>query len=74
MSPPKFFESNGSSTWTTAVSYTHQMCIRDRDIHTDVTEVVKAAKKLVDLIGADFIVSVGRGISKDCLLYTSRCV
>ena len=35
------------------------------DIHTEVTEVVKAAKKLVDLIGADFIVSVGRGISKD---------
>ena len=32
---------------------------------TEVTEVVKAAKKLVDLIGADFIVSVGRGISKD---------
>ncbi len=28
------------------------------DIHTEVTEVVKAAKKLVDLIGADFIVSV----------------
>ena len=25
----------------------------------------KAAKKLVDLIGADYIVSVGRGISKD---------
>ena len=35
------------------------------DIHTEVTEVVKAAKKLVDLIGADYIVSVGRGISKD---------
>ena len=35
------------------------------DIHTDVTEVVKAAKKLVDLLGAAFIVSVGRGISKD---------
>ena len=35
------------------------------DIHTDVTEVVKAAKKLVDLIGADYIVSVGLGISKD---------
>ena len=35
------------------------------DIHTDVTEVVKAAKKLGDLIGADYIVSVGRGISKD---------
>ena len=35
------------------------------DIHTEVVETVKAAKKLVDLIGADFIVSVGRGISKD---------
>ncbi len=35
------------------------------DLHTEVVEVVKAAKKLVDLIGADYIVSVGRGISKD---------
>lgn len=35
------------------------------DIRTEVTEVVKAAKKMVDLIGADYIVSVGRGISKD---------
>lgn len=35
------------------------------DVQTEVVEVVKAAKKLVDLIGADFIVSVGRGISKD---------
>ena len=35
------------------------------DMETEVVEVVKAAKKLVDLIGADFIVSVGRGISKD---------
>lgn len=35
------------------------------DIATEVIEVVKAAKKLVDLIGADYIVSVGRGISKD---------
>ena len=35
------------------------------DLQTEVVEVVKAAKKLVDLIGADFIVSVGRGISKD---------
>ena len=35
------------------------------DIKTEVVEVVKAAKKLVDLIGADFIVSCGRGISKD---------
>ncbi len=39
--------------------------LTDADIQTEVTEVVKAAKKLVDLIGADFIVSVGRGISKD---------
>lgn len=35
------------------------------DIKTEVVETVKAAKKLADLIGADFIVSVGRGISKD---------
>ena len=39
--------------------------LSEADMHTEVTEVVKAAKKLVDLIGADFIVSVGRGISKD---------
>ena len=36
-----------------------------RVLPTEVVEVVKAAKKMVDLIGADFIVSVGRGISKD---------
>ena len=35
------------------------------DVETEVVETVKAAKKLVDLIGADYIVSVGRGISKD---------
>ena len=35
------------------------------DMKTEVVEVVKAAKKLVDLIGADVVVSVGRGISKD---------
>ena len=35
------------------------------DIHTEVVSVEKAAKKMVDLIGADVIVSVGRGISKD---------
>lgn len=35
------------------------------DVKTEVIDVVKAAKKMVDLIGADFIVSVGRGIAKD---------
>ena len=39
--------------------------LKAEDLGTEVVEVVKAAKKLVDLIGADFIVSVGRGISKD---------
>ncbi len=39
--------------------------LSESDLQTEVVEVVKAAKKLVDLIGADFIVSVGRGISKD---------
>lgn len=35
------------------------------DIKTEVLSIEKAANKLVDLIGADIIVSVGRGISKD---------
>ena len=39
--------------------------LTDADIQTEVVEVVKAAKKLVDLIGAEYIVSVGRGIAKD---------
>ena len=39
--------------------------LSESDLNTEVVEVVKAAKKLVDLIGADYFVSVGRGISKD---------
>ena len=39
--------------------------LTEDDMETQVVEVVKAAKKLVDLIGADVVVSVGRGISKD---------
>jgi len=35
------------------------------DLQTKVLEVVKEAKQIVDLIGAEVIVSVGRGISKD---------
>ena len=35
------------------------------DLKTKVLEVVKESRKLVDLIGAEVIVSVGRGISKD---------
>ena len=37
----------------------------DEDLKTQVLEVVKSARKLVDLVGAEYIVSVGRGISKD---------
>jgi len=39
--------------------------LTEADIHVDVLEVVKSAKKVVDLIGADVVVSVGRGISAD---------
>ena len=39
--------------------------IGPEDLHTQVLEVVKAAKELVDLTGASVVVSVGRGISKD---------
>ena len=42
-----------------------EFSLTEDDMETQVVEVVKAAKKLVDLIGADVIVSVGRGISKD---------
>jgi electron transfer flavoprotein alpha subunit len=35
------------------------------DVHVEILEIKKAAKKLVDLIGADVVVSVGRGIGKD---------
>jgi electron transfer flavoprotein alpha subunit len=42
-----------------------EFSLTEDDIETNVQEVVKAAKKIVDLIGADFIVSVGRGIAKD---------
>ena len=39
--------------------------VSDADIQAKVVEVVKEAKELVDLIGAEIIVSVGRGINKD---------
>jgi electron transfer flavoprotein alpha subunit len=35
------------------------------DIQTQVLEVVKAAREMVDLLGAEVVVSVGRGISAD---------
>ncbi len=43
----------------------YPVTLSDADMRTQVIEVVKEAKQLVDLIGADVIVSVGRGISKD---------
>lgn len=39
--------------------------ISAEDIHVEVLSVEKAAKKLVDLIGANVVVSVGRGIGKN---------
>jgi len=35
------------------------------DIHVEILDIKKSAEKLVDLIGADIVVSVGRGISSD---------
>ncbi|MBQ3520684.1 MAG: electron transfer flavoprotein subunit alpha/FixB family protein, partial [Firmicutes bacterium] len=43
----------------------YPVTIDKADLKTEVLEVVKEAKQLVDLIGAEVIVSVGRGISKD---------
>lgn len=42
-----------------------EVVLNPEDLQTEVVEVVKAAKKLVDLVGAEFIVSVGRGIAAD---------
>lgn len=42
-----------------------EFSITEADCYTKVLEVVKEAKQLVDLTGADVVVSVGRGISKD---------
>ncbi len=39
--------------------------IDDKELKTTVKQVVKAARKLVDLVGAEYIVSVGRGIQSD---------
>ena len=39
--------------------------ISKEDIHVEVLSVEKAAKKMVDLTGANVVVSVGRGISKN---------
>ena len=41
------------------------VAVSDADIQTKVLEIVKEAKELVDLTGAEVVVSVGRGISKD---------
>jgi electron transfer flavoprotein alpha subunit len=39
--------------------------IKAEDLKTEVIDVVKAAKHLVDLVGAEYVVSVGRGIAAD---------
>ncbi len=44
-------------------NYAVELC--DADVKTKVLEVVKEAKAFVDLIGAEVIVAVGHGISKD---------
>ena len=41
------------------------IALEDADVKTKVLEVVKEAKNVVDLIGAEVIVAVGHGISKD---------
>jgi len=43
----------------------YPVALTSDDIKTQVLDVVKEAKQIVDLIGADVIVSVGRGIGKD---------
>jgi len=42
-----------------------QVNLSDSDLKTKVIEVVKESRKMVDLLGAEVIVSVGNGISKN---------
>ncbi len=39
--------------------------LRAEDVRVEVEQIVKAATQMVDLIGAEVVVAVGRGISKD---------
>lgn len=39
--------------------------LAQEDIHVEIMEIKKVARQMVDLIGADVVVSVGRGISKN---------
>ena len=39
--------------------------LAESDVHTKVLEIVKATRAMVDLTGAEVVVSVGRGIAKD---------
>ena len=43
----------------------HHPELTAEDIHVEILDIKKSAKKLVDLIGADVVVAVGRGISAD---------
>ena len=42
-----------------------EFSLEPEDIRTEVLEIAKTAEKLVDLVGAKVVVSVGRGIGKD---------
>ena len=42
-----------------------QISVSETDIETKVLEVVKSTRELMDLTGADVVVSVGRGIGKN---------
>ena len=56
------FDENGASK----VELIHPaFTLTEANIHTKVLEIVKAARAMVDLTGAEVVVSVGRGIAKD---------
>ncbi len=41
------------------------VALAPEDMHVELLEIKKAAKQMVDLVGADVVVTVGRGISAD---------
>lgn len=62
---PGVLKKNAPDTSKKATIVRPEFKLEASDLETTVLAVEKAAKQLVDLIGAEFIVSVGRGIASD---------
>ncbi len=60
--PPQRFDEQGAQK---VVVEMVPVALAPEDMHVELLEIKKAAKQMVDLVGADVVVTVGRGISAD---------